>query len=158
MGVEMQILALAAIGMLGVSPYALTVPAPCAVRGVWTVESVIVDGKAEPLGKGHNMMIVTATHFAWVRQEPGPSSLRSLADSLAAYRSGGFGGGTYRVTDSTFIQHIEYFYNPIHVGRENTASCHVAGNRWQHNFEWPVFEHGRETRRARVEEVLRRIE
>lgn len=133
-------------------------PAPCVVQGVWTLESVTADGKVEPVGKRRHLKVVGATHYAWVSQEPGPAALRSMTDSVAAFRTSGFGGGTYRVTDSTYTEKLEYFYDPAYIGQELTAVCRIAANRWTHTFQFPVLENGRETRRVRVEEVWRRVQ
>jgi hypothetical protein len=101
------------------------------------------------------MKVVTASHFAWVGQGEGPTTLESATDSLAAYRTRGFGGGTYDVTDSTYTEHLEYFFDPQWVGREITFSCRVQGERWYHITEYPQMEGGRQTGRVRVDEVWR---
>lgn len=133
-------------------------PKPCAVRGAWALESASVDGKPAPMGKRRQDKIVTASHYAWTSQEPGPRVLRTVADSLVAYRSSAFGSGTYRVTDSTYMERLDVFYDPSYVGRELAAACRIAGDRWYHSFSWPELENGRETRRAKVVEVWRRTE
>lgn len=133
-------------------------PAPCALQGVWRLESLTVDGKVVALGSWRQMKVIGAKHFAWVGQGSGPTELRSLTDSLAAYRASGFGGGTYRVSDSTYAERLEYFADPAFIGRELTATCRIAGDRWTHVFEWPELANGREARRVRFEEVWRRVE
>ncbi|HEV2122562.1 MAG TPA: hypothetical protein VGW38_07290 [Chloroflexota bacterium] len=121
------------------------------------MESVTVDGQPQPRGQYRQIKLVTASHYAWVGQEPGPMALQSAADSLAAYRTRGFGGGSYQVTDSTYTERLEYFYHPEYVGREITFSCRVAGDRWYHAGDLPNIEVGREIGRTRLEEVWRRI-
>ena len=147
---------IAVASLLGGETNTITAVAPCAVQGVWMLESVTSDGKAEPLGKRRQIKILTATHYAWMSQEPGPTALRSPADSLAAYRTSGFGGGTYRVTDSTYTERLDYFYDPTYLKREVVVGCRMVADRWYATFEWPVIVNGRETRRMRVEEVWRR--
>ena len=149
-------LVIAVASILGGNTNSIAAVAPCAVQGVWTLESVTSDGKAEALGQRRQFKIITATHYAWVSQEPGPSALRSSADSLAAYRTSGFGGGTYRVTDSTYTERLDYFYDPTYLNREVVIGCRIVADRWHATFQWPVIVNGRETRRARVEEVWRR--
>src|SRR6185295_7434024 len=113
---------------LSADAHAILPAAPCAVQGVWMLESVTSDGKAEPLGQRRQLKIITPTHYTWVSQEPGPGSLRSAADSLAAYRTSGFGGGTYRVTDSTYVERLDYFYDPTYLKREVVFGCRMVGN------------------------------
>jgi hypothetical protein len=133
--------------------------APCAIRGVWALESVAVGGQPQvPAEQWRQIKLVTDTHFAWVGQGAGPEALRSAADSLAAFRTRGFGGGTYQVTDTTYTENIEYFFDPEWIGREITFSCRVQADRWYHITEYPTMEGGRETGRVRVDEVWRRLE
>jgi ketosteroid isomerase-like protein len=130
----------------------------CAVQGAWTLDRATVEGRGEVGEQGRVMKVVSATHWTWVRQGSGPSTLQSAADSLRAFRTGTFGGGTYRLDGSTYTEHLDYFFDPQYVGREITASCRVEGDRWEHSFDWPVMEAGRETGRVRIDEVWRRIE
>lgn len=131
---------------------------PCQVQGVWMLESRTVDGQMLSSSAKTHIKIVTATHFAWMSQEPGTAKLTSPADSLAAYRTRAFGGGTYRVTATTYTERMEYFYNPEYVGREVTFRCRIEGDRWYHATEWPILQAGREIKSVRLEEVWRRIE
>lgn len=130
----------------------------CAVQGTWAMESLTVDGKPEDLAGWRQIKMVAGTHFTWVGQRPGPDSLQSVADSLAAYRNTGFGGGSYRVTDSTYTERIEFFSVPGYVGREITFSCRVVGDRWYHESDFPEVENGREVARVRMREVWRRVQ
>lgn len=130
---------------------------PCSPLGAWTLESLTRDGNAVPLGKWRQLKVIGPTHFAWVGQGPGPEALRSTADTVAAYRTSGFGGGTWRVSDSSYWERLEYFSDPAFVGRELEFKCRIVGDRWTHDFEWPELENGREVRRVRVEEVWRRV-
>lgn len=130
----------------------------CAVQGTWAMESVTVDGKPEELGGWRQIKMVAGSHFTWVGQRAGPASLQSVADSLTAYRNTGFGGGSYRVTDSTYTEHIEFFSDPAYVGRDIAFSCRIVGDRWYHTSEFPEIENGREVRRVHLQEVWRRIQ
>src|SRR5262245_22674378 len=84
----------------------------CNVQGVWSLDSVIADGKVESRDGRKQMKIITATHYAWVRQEGATMPLVTAADSLAAYRTRGSGAGTYRVTDTSYIEHLDLFSDP----------------------------------------------
>jgi hypothetical protein len=130
----------------------------CPVQGVWSLESVSVDGAPQPMGQRRQIKTVTARHYAWVGQEVDRSAPRTVADSVAAFRTSGFGAGTYRVADSTYTERIEYFVAPEYLGREVTFSCRVVGDRWYHSADFPVIRDGREAGRFRLEEVWRRIE
>lgn len=133
--------------------------AACPVQGSWELVSVTTDGQAQQMGQWRQIKLVTGTHYAWVGQatDAATQPLQSVADSLAAYRTRGFGGGTYQVSDSTYTERLEYFFMPDWVGREITFSCRVVGDRWHHTTEYPTMENGRETGRTRVEEVWRRL-
>jgi hypothetical protein len=134
-------------------------PSRCNVQGVWSLDSSIVDGKAESLSQvGHKQMkIIGAGHYAWVSQGSGPTRLKTTADSLAAYRALGSGAGTYRVTDSTYVEHLDLFSDPQHIGREVEITCRVTGNRWDHSFDWPSVENGT-PRTLHIQEIWRRVE
>ncbi len=147
-------------GGAGTSAGSVTTQAACPVQGTWELVSVTVNGQRQPEDQQwRQIKLVTPTHYAWVGQARGAPTqpLQSVADSLAAYRTRGFGGGTYQVTDSTYTERLEYFVLPDWVGREITFSCRVTGDQWHHTTDYPTMENGRETGRTRVEEVWRRI-
>ena len=129
----------------------------CNVQGVWSLDSLIVDGRVESQPSRKQMKIISATHYAWMRQQGGTMPLVTTADSLAAYRTRGAGAGTYRVTDSSYIEHLDLFSAPREIGRELEITCRVAGNRWDHSFDWPLVENGK-PRTLHVQEIWRRVE
>lgn len=129
---------------------------PCRIRGTWQLESVAAAGEVQPPLEGwRQIKLITGTHFTWVGQASGPARLTSRADSLAAYRTRGFGGGRYSVTDSTYTEHIEYFGDPEWVGRVVTFSCRVVGDRWYHTTVYPEGFVGPDP--VRVDEIWRQI-
>ncbi len=127
----------------------------CPVEGAWEVESVAVDGVPEPLGERRQVKLLTGTRFAFVSQSPGPEGLATVADSLAAYRTGIFGGGTYRVQDSTYTESIEFFADPRYVGLDIRFACRVEGDLWTIEGELPTWD---ERESVVWTEVSRRME
>lgn len=130
---------------------------PCPVQGAWVMESQAVNGETQSLGQWRQLKILTDSHFAWVGQMSNPSIPQSEADSLETYRTQGFGGGPYEVSDSTYTEHLEYFSDPRYVGRDVTFSCRVEGDRWHIAGELPLLEAGEETGSMQLEEVWRRV-
>ena len=129
----------------------------CPVQGVWQLESATADGEAQEVGDWRQMKVISGSHFTWVGQEPGPEALVTAADSLAALRATGFGGGRYEVTSDTYTEHLEYFSNSEYVGRSITFSCRVEGDTWYQEGEYPLLTGGQETGSAQLAEVWRRI-
>lgn len=103
------------------------------------------------------MKVIAASHYSWISQEGGQKPLLTVADSLAAYRTRGSGGGTYRLTDTSYVERLDLFYDPREVGREVEISCRIAGNRWDASFEWPLDDKGN-NRIVHVQEIWRRVE
>jgi hypothetical protein len=118
---------------------------------------VIADGKVQSRDGRKQMKIISATHYAWMSQEGGAMPLVTTADSLAAYRTRGSGAGTYRLTDSSYIEQLDLFYDPKQIGREVEITCRVVGSRWDHSFDWPLVENGK-PRTMHVQEIWRRVE
>jgi hypothetical protein len=131
--------------------------AGCPVQGVWQLESATVDGEEREVGEWRQMKMIHGSHFAWVGQEPGPEALMTPADSLAAFRAVGFGGGRYEVTEDTYTEHLDYFSNPEYVGRSVTFSCRVEGDTWHQEGEYPLVQGGQVTGSVQLDEVWRRI-
>jgi hypothetical protein len=105
------------------------------------------------------MKIITDTHYAWVGQAPDSvrRSLASVTDSLHAYRTRASGGGTYRLSDSTYYERLEYFSDPRSVNEEVPITCRMVDNTWYHEFDWTLTDSA-QPRVVRVQEVWRRIE
>ena len=134
-----------------------TAAAKCNVQGAWLLDTVIADGKVQATGKWKQIKLITASHYAWVGQEGGVMPLKTVADSLAAFRTRGSGGGTYRVTDSMYIERLDMFSDPERVGREVEISCRPSGNRWEAAFDWTGMENGK-PRTSHVKEIWKRVE
>jgi hypothetical protein len=132
--------------------------AGCKVQGVWSLDSALADGKLDPNNASYKQLkVITGTHYTWVGQNGGQMPLATTNDTLAAYRTRGSGGGTYRVTDSTYIEHLDFFSDPSQIGRDVVIGCHMTGNRWEATFDWPVVEKGK-ARSIHVQEIWRRVE
>jgi hypothetical protein len=130
----------------------------CKVEGVWQLVSGSEDGKPYPAGAGE-LKIITKTHFAVFWQIPGgPKEMKSTADSLAAFRHAGAGGGTYTVQGTTYTEKLDYFPDPAYVGKNVAFTCRTEGDRFYQSGNFPVFEGGRKVRDAKIEEVWRRVE
>jgi len=81
------------------------------------------DGKPDPAGNRW-LKIFTKGHFVIVWREPGvPQEMKSQADSLAAFRHTGSGGGTYTVQGTRFTQKLDYFSDPAYVGKAFPFAC-----------------------------------
>jgi len=131
----------------------------CAVRGAWELESVTVDGQPQQLGGEYrDVKLVTARYWTYVTRQAGRAPLVTTADSLAAYRTRFFGGGTYSATDSSYTEHIEFFQNPEYIGQELTFSCRIEGDRWYHTGDYPRLQGGSQIGAVRIAEVWRRID
>jgi hypothetical protein len=123
----------------------------CQVQGLWQIESLTIDGEARELGDGKMIKLVTASHFAW-------QDVPEVADTLGAFPDSRYGGGTYRVTETTYTESLDYFVDPEFVGQDLTFSCRVEGELWYHDREYPILEDGQPTGSMQVAEVWRRIE
>lgn len=131
--------------------------AACQVEGVWEQVSLAFDGRDMVPGSRPPRKIVARGHWIWIGADARRDTLplRTAADSLRATRIFG-GSGTYTTTDSTFTQHIDYFFDPGAEGATLVASCRTEGERWYYTFTtagvpgmsgWPT----------RVSEVWRRL-
>jgi hypothetical protein len=131
--------------------------AACQVEGVWEQVFLAFDDREMGLGSRPARKIVARGHWIWIGADARRDTLplRTAADSLRATRIFG-GAGTYTTTDSTFTQHIDYFFDPGAEGATLVASCRTEGERWYYAFTtagvpgmggWP----------RRVSEVWRRL-
>ena len=123
----------------------------CQVQGAWQLESLTIDGEAYPLGAYKQIKLLTASNFAW-------QGVPEVGDTLGVFASSRYGGGSYRVTDTSYIESLDYFMDPDLVGQEVTFSCRVEGDLWYHEGEIPIVEDGQQTGSWKIEEVWRRIE
>ena len=143
-----------------VTLFAVPLPAQssCKVEGVWQLVSGSADGKPYPAGSRY-LKIITQGHFAGFWQEPGvPKELKSPADSLAAYRYMGAGGGTYTVQGTTYTEKLDYFADPAYIGKAVPFSCRTEGDRFDQPGNFPMFEGGKKIRDSKLEEVWKRVE
>ena len=81
-----------------------------------------------------------------------------VGDTLGAVLESRYGGGTYRVTETSYTESLDYFVDPEIVGQEWTFSCRVEGDLWYHDREYPILEDGQHMGSVQVAEVWRRIE
>src|SRR5262245_28096404 len=108
---------------------ALVGQAPCPVQGTWQLQSLIVNGRDEPLIGSAPLKVVAETHYMWLVRAgpPTPRPKPTVLDSVAIAQ---FGGGAYRVTPATYTERLDIFYDPKWVGREVEYSCRVAEDLW----------------------------
>jgi len=135
---------------------ALPAQSACKLEGVWQLVSGSEDGKPYPAGsrKPRSLPRVISR---FVSSTGRPKDLKTIADSLAAYRSSGSGGGTYTLQGMTYTETLEYFSDPSYVGKSLAFTCRqkaIASSR-----PGPSRSTGRqEGPRRELEEVWRRVE
>jgi hypothetical protein len=135
----------------------LAAQSPCKVEGVWELESGSADGKAYAVGI-HEMKMIANGHFAVFWRDPGtPKELKTVADTLAAFRSAGSGGGRYTVQGSTYTEKIEYFVDPAYIGKSIAFTCRVDGDRFRQTGSFPMYEGGKKVRDSKLDEVWKRV-
>lgn len=134
-------------------------PPACRVQGVWRIERVVTNGKADSTS-GQERKIMTKNHFMWVQQESRRDTLplKTYRDSARVFSDAG-GYGTYTVSGSTVTEHIELFPTPSWIGRDFKATCRTDSNHWVHTWYTDVYKDstGR-SRRDTVVEFYRREE
>jgi len=119
---------LLAVAVLLAAP--LSAQSSCKLEGVLQLVSGSTDGKPDPAGNRW-LKIFTKGHFVIVWREPGvPQEMKSQADSLAAFRHTGSGGGTYTVQGTRFTQKLDYFSDPAYVGKAFPFACRTEGDRF----------------------------
>jgi hypothetical protein len=152
--------------VLGISPAALanTPQQPhaashtaCQVEGVWEQVSVAFDGHEMGPYSRPPRKIVAHGHWIWIGADARRDTLprQTEADKLRATQIFG-GAGTYTTTDSTFTQHIDYFFDPSAEGATLVASCRTEGNFWYYTFS-TIGVPGMGSWPKRVSEVWRRL-
>jgi len=126
-------LVVAVVGLAS-QPSASAATASCSVVGTWELTGVTVDGKAIA-SPGQQRKIVTAGHFMWINQATRRDTLplKTLVDTLMAYRVGG-GSGTYRLVGDSYVEHIDYFVDPAFIGKDWKATCRTDKNHWVHSY------------------------
>lgn len=132
--------------------------APCQLQGVWQLVSGKYDGQTGPAG-WRQIKIITKRHFAFLGEESrGVKEMKTIADSLQAFRTMNSGGGTYTLAGSTYTEKIEYFADPAYVGLSIPFTCKTESDRFIQTGTIPVLEGGRKVGEIKLEEVWRRIE
>jgi hypothetical protein len=130
----------------------------CQLTGVWELVSGKVDGQPYPTGL-HQRKFITRSHWAWVlRQDTDLKDLKTVADTLAAYRTRAGGSGTYTVQGTTYTEKIESFPEPAYEGLAVPFTCRVEGDRFYQSGTFPIMRDGKKVRDQMLEEVYRRIE
>jgi hypothetical protein len=130
----------------------------CKLDGVWQLVSGSADGKPYPTGT-RELKIITKGHFAVLWNEPGaPKAVKTINDSLAAYRHVGASGGTYTVQGTTYTENVEYFADPAYIGKAIPFVCRTEGDRFYQSGSFPIFEGGKKVRDSKLEEGWRRVE
>lgn len=133
--------------------------ASCRVQGVWKLERMVTNGKADSTSIQHRK-IMTKRHFMWTSQESRRDTLplRTYRDSVRYFSDNG-GFGTYRVSGSTLTERIEIFPLPIWIGRDFRATCRTTAKEWFHGYlSDPYTDSTGRSRRDTVMEVFSRVE
>jgi len=79
-------------------------PPACRVQGVWRLQKVSTNGKADSTGT-HERKIMTKNHFMWVAEESHRDTLplKTYRDSVRFFSNAG-GYGTYTVSGSNLTE------------------------------------------------------
>jgi hypothetical protein len=121
----------------------------CPVQGVWQLESMAWDGEALEVEDYMQIKLVTGSYFAW-------QGAQQVADTLENH-VGRYGGGTYRVTATTYTESVDYFFDPGLIGQEIAFSCRVEGDLWYHEGDIPMMKGDEQTGSLHIAEVWHRI-
>jgi len=84
--------------------------------------------------------------------------MKTIADSLQAFRTMNSGGGAYTLQGSTYTEKLEYFADPAYVGLSIPFTCKTEKDRFIQTGSIRILEGGRKVRNLKLEEVWRRIE
>ena len=131
--------------------------ATCQLVGVWELVSGKADGVAYP-ATTRQLKLITKNRWAWVAMSSELKELKTTADSLKAFQTGGGGSGTYTISGSTYTEKIELFPDPAYVGLSIPFTCRIDGDRLHQTGMYPVMKEGKKVREVRLEEIYRRIE
>jgi hypothetical protein len=132
----------------------------CRVQGVWKLVRVTVNGTRPDTTSFQQRKIMTKNHFMWVNQDARRDTLplKTYRDTVRRLSNAG-GSGTYRVSGSTLIEHIDLFPDPTWAGRDFRATCETDANRWVHTWiSDPYTDSTGRSRRDTVGETYRREE
>lgn len=94
------------------------------LAGSWRITDRMRDGEMQAmrLGSRKTIKMITGTRFQWVAFDPESKSFS------------GTGGGTIKLENGEYTEHIEFFSrNPDRVGANLTFNYEVDGNKWIHS-------------------------
>lgn len=125
---------------------------------MWQLVSGKYHGQTGPAG-WRQIKIITKSHFAFLGEEDrGVKEMKTVADSLQAFRTMNSGGGTYTLQGNTYTEKLEYFADPVYVGLSIPFTCKAERDQFIQTGSIPILEGGRKVREMKLEEVWRRIE
>ena len=130
----------------------------CRVEGVWELVSASDNGQPRSLHGYRQRKVVAHGHFMWLGEPARRDTiqLRTRLDSLRAMQVMG-GAGTYTLAGDTYIERLEYFYDPTMEGQRFPALCRTEGDRWYHTFPPPTGLQSSTNQPSQTVEVWRRI-
>jgi hypothetical protein len=135
--------------------------ASCSVQGVWDMDSLLVNGKAQSMSGSHQRVINTSKYFMWLSEaiKRDTLPLKTFRDTVAYYDDAG-GSGTYTVSGTKLVQHIDYFPDPKYIGKDWNAVCRTTGKRWYHTWIGDPYTDTstHQVRRDTVLEIYYRVE
>jgi len=127
------------------------------LRGTWE----LVAGRWGDNINGKDMkvtMVANGTHFTTTgRNGAPPATLRTVADTLAAYRSQWAESGRYTIRGSSYIEYVDFHTDPNEQGRESTLDCRAAGDRIFMSGMAPRMKEGKKVGELRAEGEWRRV-
>lgn len=130
----------------------------CDLRGVWNLVSGTEDGVPYPTGF-HSYKFISQNRWAWVsRHDNGLGELKTVADTLLAFRTRNGATGTYRVEGNTYTETVEFFPLPQYEGKSFPFSCRVEGNRFYQSGKFPIVSDGKTVKEVMLEEVYQRVD
>jgi hypothetical protein len=130
------------------------------LKGAWELVSQKEDGKDHPI-MGRQIKLVTAAHYAWVRQDK--KHLEDLLakgtqhDSISAYQDA-FGAGTYTIVGNTYTETTEFFYAPQTIGTSLVFTFKLEGDLWYTSGHLSHYESGKKLDDIILEQVFKRID
>lgn len=134
-----------------------TAQSTCDLRGTWE----LVAGRWGDNIIGPNVkvtMVANATHFTTTgRVGAPPAILRTVADTLAAYRSQWAESGRYSIKGSSYIESLDFHTDPNEQGRVTTLDCRAEGDRVFMSGMAPRMKEGKQVGELRAEGEWRRV-
>jgi hypothetical protein len=151
---------IAAVTLLCLFPALAAAQQAAKLVGTWELVSQKENGKDHPIA-GRQLKLVTAGHYAWVRQDKKQLeellAKRTAHDSISAYQDA-FGAGTYKVVGSTYTETTEFFYAPQYIGTSLEFEFKLDGDIWTTSGHLRHFEGGKLIDEVLLEQVFKRID